>query len=79
MIADAPYIREAELIGIPGGDTDTGEAIKQLTEAGKACETVVDFLLAAEDVLKNETLRDLIYGFEDLGCDVRAKISELRG
>lgn len=56
-IADAPYIREAEMYGMPpyGDDAafeeETERQGKELLKADKLTDGIVDLLLAAEDAL----------------------------
>ena len=57
QIADAPYIREAEMYGMPpyGDDAafeeETERQGKELLKADKLTDGIVDLLLAAEDAL----------------------------
>ena len=83
-IPDAPYIREAELYGMPPYDEpDFSEQIKTLEEADKGLDNVVDILLQAEDDLDGtiyeNDLRDLIHSIQDIGCDIRHEIKRVKG
>ena len=57
QIADAPWIREAEMYGMPpyGDDAEFEEETerqgKELQKADKLTDGIVDLLLAAEDAL----------------------------
>lgn len=57
MIADAPYIREAEMYGMPpyGDDSafedETERQGKKLMKADELADNIVDLLLNAEDAL----------------------------
>ena len=57
MIADAPYIREAEMYGMPpyGDDSafedETERQGKELMKADELADNIVDLLLNAEDAL----------------------------
>ena len=57
QIADAPYIREAEMYGMPpyGEDAEfeeeTEQQGKELAKADKLTDQIVDLLLNAEDAL----------------------------
>jgi hypothetical protein len=57
QIADAPYIREAEMYGMPpyGDDAEFEEETerqgKELAKADKLTDQIVDLLLNAEDAL----------------------------
>ena len=83
-IADAPYIREAELLGMPpyGDDPDYSDAEKTLLKCDKQIDTVVDLLLDAEQQLEGSgfenEIRDLIYKIEDIGCDVRSAANKAK-
>ena len=84
MIPDAPYIREAETLGMPPYDEpDFSQQIKELEEADKNLDVVVDILCDAEDKLigsvYEDGLRDLIRAAEDLACDVRLQANKIRG
>lgn len=78
---DAPYIREAESVGMPSNDLDLRTAIKELREVDKMLDNSVDSILNAEDELEKVgyklNLRDLLYSIEDLGCDVRKLMNQL--
>lgn len=57
MIADAPYIREAEMYGMPpyednsAFEEETDRQGKELAKADKLTDQIVDLLLNAEDAL----------------------------
>ena len=57
QIADAPYIREAEMYGMPpyednsAFDEETERQGKELAKADKLTDQIVDLLLNAEDAL----------------------------
>lgn len=83
QIADAPWIREAENDGIPPfEDFDTSAAVRELEACEKQMDTVVDYLLAAEDALieigLDFNLRDLIREVENAGTDIRLAADELK-
>ena len=85
QIPDAPWIREAERDGMPpfGDDPDYTEVKKLLTEADKGIDNLVELLIEADDRLKefgdDEEFTEQIGKLEDIGCDIRHIISELRG
>ena len=83
MIADAPYIREAERLGMPpyGEEPDYSSQIKTLKECDKELDAVVDMLQGIEYDLDGTEfeaeIRDLIDKVEEIGCDVRAASMKL--
>jgi hypothetical protein len=85
QIPDAPWIREAERDGMPpfGDDPDYTEVKKMLTEADKGIDNLVEILIEIDDRLKeagdDEQFTDQIGKLEDIGCDIRHIIRELRG
>jgi len=85
QIPDAPWIREAERDGMPpfGDDPDYTEVKKLLTEADKGIDNLVELLIEADDRLKefgdDEEFTEQIGKLEDIGCDIRHIIRELRG
>lgn len=85
QIPDAPYIREAERDGMPpfGDDPDYTEVKKLLTEADKGIDNLVEILIEVDDRLKefgdDEEFTEQIGKLEDIGCDIRHIIRELRG
>ena len=85
QIPDAPYIREAERDGMPpfGDDPDYSEVKKLLTEADKGIDELVEILIDIDDRLQefgdDEQFKDQIGKLEDIGCDIRHIIRELRG
>ena len=85
QIPDAPYIREAERWGMPpyGDDPDYSDVIKLLKDADKSIDALVETLLEIDDRLKeagdDEEFTEQIGKLEDIGCDIRHIISELRG
>ena len=85
QIPDAPYIREAETYGMPpfGDDPDYTEVKKLLTEADKGIDNLVEILIEVDDRLKEfgdeEEFTEQIGKLEDIGCDIRHIIRELRG
>ena len=82
-IADAPYIREAEQLGMPpyDDDPDYSEQAKRLKEIDKEIEKVVDLLLDAEADLDgtgfDTEIRELIYKVEEIGCDIKAEAKKI--
>lgn len=56
-IADAPYIREAELYGMPpyednsAFEEETERQGRELMKADKLCDDIIEMLLNAEDAL----------------------------
>lgn len=84
QIPDAPYIREAERWGMPpyGDDPDYTEVKKLLTEADKGIDNLVEILIEVDDRLKefgdDEEFTEQIGKLEDIGCDIRHIIKELR-
>ena len=85
QIPDAPYIREAERWGMPpyDDDPDYTEVKKLLTEADKGIDNLVEILIEVDDRLKefgdDEEFTEQIGKLEDIGCDIRHIIRELRG
>ena len=85
MIPDAPYIREAERDGMPpfGDDPDYTEVKKLLKEADKGIDDLVETLIEIDDRLKeagdDEEFSEQIGKLEDIGCEIRHLINELRG
>jgi len=85
QIPDAPWIREAERDGMPpfGDDPDYTEVKKLLTEADKGIDELVEILIDIDDRLQefgdDEQFKDQIGKLEDIGCDIRHIIRELRG
>ena len=85
QIPDAPWIREAERDGMPpfGDDPDYSEVKKLLTEADKGIDELVEILIDIDDRLQefgdDEQFKDQIGKLEDIGCDIRHIIRELRG
>jgi len=85
QIPDAPWIREAERDGMPpfGDDPDYTEVRKMLEEADKGIDNLVEILIEIDDRLKeagdDEQFTDQIGKLEDIGCDIRHIIRELRG
>ena len=85
QIPDAPWIREAERDGMPpfGDDPDYSEVKELLTEADKGIDNLVEILIEVDDRLKefgdDEEFTEQIGKLEDIGCDIRHIIRELRG
>ena len=97
QIADAPWIREAEMYGMPPYDENpefeyAAECqAKEMSKADELADSIVDILLGAEDALLgyeescadakeiNESIREMIYKVEDLGCDLRSLRRKLNG
>ena len=84
MIPDAPYIREAETLGMPPYDEpDFSDQIKTLKEADKEIDNVIDILLDVECGLEGSIyehdLRELIESIENIGCDIRQEIARVKG
>ena len=83
QIADAPYIREAEMYGMPpyDDDPDYSEQVEELKKADRLLDDAIDDLMAAEDDLEGtefeNDFRDLIHQVEDIGCGIRAIIKNL--
>ena len=84
MIPDAPYIREAETLGVPPYDEpDFSDQIKSLEDADRETDEIVDILLAVEDDLLNtayeDAIRKIVSEVQDLGCDIRRAIRKIKG
>lgn len=87
QLPDAPYIREAEMLGMPpydGEEPDVSEAVEELEKCDKSLDKIVDILLDAEAALDeigvpSNKIRDLMYQVEGIGCDVRKITKELKG
>ena len=83
QIADAPWIREAEMYGMPpyDDDPDYTDQIEMLKKADRLLDDAIDELMAVEQDLDctefSDDFRDLIHHIEDIGCDIRAEIKEL--
>lgn len=84
MIPDAPYIREAETLGVPPYDEpDFSDQIKSLEDADRETDEIVDILLAVEDDLLNtayeDAIRKIVSEVQDIGCDIRRAIRKIKG
>jgi hypothetical protein len=85
QVPDAPYIREAERWGMPPyeDDPDYTEVKALLKEADKGIDSLVEMLIEIDDKLKeagdDEEFREQIEKLEDIGCDIRLLIMNLRG
>jgi hypothetical protein len=85
QVPDAPYIREAERWGMPPyeDDPDYTEVKALLKEADKGIDSLVETLIEIDDKLKeagdDEEFREQIEKLEDIGCDIRLLIMNLRG
>lgn len=84
MIPDAPYIREAETLGVlPYDEPDFSDQIKSLEDADRETDEIVDILLAVEDDLLNtayeDTIRKIVSDVQDIGCDIRRAIRKIKG
>lgn len=85
QVPDAPYIREAERWGMPPyeDDPDYTEVKALLKEADKGIDSLVEMLIEIDDKLKeagdDEEFREQIEKLEDIGCDIRLIIMNLRG
>lgn len=77
QIADAPYIREAEMYGMPpyednsAFEEETERQEKELAKADKLTDQIVDLLLNAEDALLKfeedyDTAKDLNKQIRDM-------------
>jgi hypothetical protein len=76
MIPDAPYIREAETLGMPPYDEpDFSEQAENLKQADKEIDSVINLLLTVEDDLNGtiyETaIHEIIIEMENAGADIR--------
>lgn len=78
QIADAPYIREAEMYGLPpyednsAFEEETERQGKELAKADRLTDQIIDLLLNAEDaLLKFEDAYDIA---KDLNEKIRAMI-----
>jgi archaellum component FlaC len=89
QIADAPYIREAEMYGMPpyGDDSafeeETEQQGKELAKADKLTDQIVDLLLNAEDALlkfedEYDTAKDLNEKIRDMIYKVESLGCDLR-
>jgi hypothetical protein len=85
QIPDAPWIREAERYGMPPYDdeTDYSDVISLLKDADKVLDDLVETLIEIDDRLKmagdDQEFTEQIGKLEDIGCDIRHMIRELRG
>lgn len=85
QIPDAPYIREAELLGMPPyeDEPDFTDQINSLRQCDRECDEVIDLLLGIEDDLDGTAygndFRSIIHMVEDIGCDIRKEIAKLKG
>lgn len=85
QIPDAPWIRDAEQNGMPpfGDDPDYSEVIALLTQADNGIDDIVETLIEADDRLKEagdyQEFAEQIGKLEDIGCEIRHMIRELRG
>lgn len=84
-IPDADYIREAERLGMPPYKFDRPDynfVIMLLKEADEQIDELVETLIAVDDRLTrvgdDEQFKEQINKIEDIGCDVRHLIRELR-
>lgn len=73
---DAPYIREAETLGVPPYDEpDVSGIVKELQKAEKEIDGITDLIISAEDDLLalgiEPELRELLYEIEQAGINVR--------
>jgi hypothetical protein len=76
MIPDAPYIREAETLGMPPYDEpDFSEQAESLKQADMKIDSVINLLLTVEDDLNGtiyETaIHEIIIEMENAGADIR--------
>ena len=82
-IADAPYIREAELFGMPpyDDDPDYSEQAKALEQIDKEIDKVISLLTDAENDLEGtgfeKEIREMITRVEEIGCDIRAEAKKV--
>ena len=76
-IADAPYIREAEMYGWgpEGDDPDYSEQVEKLKKTEELLDDAAEWLLSVEDDLKPEKVenpyREMMYKINDMAVDVR--------
>ena len=84
QIADAPYIQEAERLGMPpyGDQPDHDAEITFLEEIRSRMEAIDDLLLDTEDKLTGteyeDQPRELMREFDALGIKVYRLIQDLR-
>ena len=83
-VPDAPYIVEAETIGIPPYDEpDFTDQVNSLRQCDRECDAVIDILMSIENDLDGTAyqndFRDLIHAVEDIGCDIRHEIAKIKG
>lgn len=85
QIPDAPWIREAERDGMPpfGDDPDYSDVIALLKQADKNIDDIVETLIEVDDRLTeagdDPEYTEQIDKLEDIGCEIRHMIRELRG
>ena len=85
QIPDAPYIREAEMYGMPPyeDEPDFTEQINSLAQCDRECDAVIDILTAVEDDLSGtiyeNQIHDIISAVEDIGCDIRLAMAKVKG
>jgi hypothetical protein len=84
-IPDADYIREAERLGMPPyhfDEPDNTMVIALLRQADKGIDSMVETLIEIDERLKkggeDERCTEFINRLEDIGCDIRHIIRELR-
>lgn len=75
MIADAPWIRDAEMNGVPETEEiDFEPSIKSLEEADEEMDKVMDQLLAVEDDLDGtgylKDIREVMSNLRDVQCTI---------
>ena len=85
QIPDAPWIREAERDGMPpfGDDPDYSDVIALLKQADMNIDDIVETLIEVDDRLTeagdDPEYTEQIDKLEDIGCEIRHMIRELRG
>ena len=84
QIADAPYIREAEMYGLPpyednsAFEEETERQGKELAKADRLTDQIIDLLLNAEDaLLKFEDAYDIAKDLNEKIRDMIYKVEDL--
>ena len=82
QLADAPYIREAELIGYPSDDIDLAVPVDYMTQAHRFMSKAVSALCTAADLVEGteyeKVMDSYIERLEDLQSDISLKKDEMQ-
>lgn len=84
QIPDAPYIREAEMLGMPPyNEPDYSEPLEALSKARKALDEVSNLIMDAENGLDGTKyeldFRDMIYKLDGIDCEIMDEIKKVKG